>query len=129
MRLVIREFEIIELKKGGSLMEKVRKIISGISWGIVAITGILLIVEWNDIPALVITHIGTGISYGSKNLLPILFCIELVVTVLFTLHYDIPLVRDMRKSKVSSKFLSIMAIIMQMVIVVIVSLFVLLAVA
>lgn len=78
-------------------MEKMRKIINGISWGIVVITGILLIIEWNDIPALVITHIGTGISYGSKNLLPILFCIELVVTVLFTLHYDIPLVRDMRK--------------------------------
>lgn len=109
-------------------MEKARKIISGISWGIVAITGILLIVEWNDIPAFVITHIGMGISYGSKKLLLMLICIELVVTVLFTLHYDIPLIRDMRKSKVSSKFLSIMAIIMQMVVVVIVSLFVLLAV-
>lgn len=109
-------------------MEKVRKFISGISWGIVAITGILLIVEWNDIPELIITHIGMGISYGSKNLLPMLFCIELVVTVLFTLHYDIPFIRDMRKSKVSSKFLGIMAIIMQMVVVVIVSLFVLLAV-
>lgn len=126
--LVIRKFEVIELKDGGNLMEKVRKFISGISWGIVAITGILLIVEWNDIPELIITHIGMGISYGSKNLLPMLFCIELVVTVLFTLHYDIPFIRDMRKSKVSSKFLGIMAIIMQMVVVVIVSLFVLLAV-
>ena len=126
--LVIRKFEVIELKDGGNLMEKVRKFISGISWGIVAITGILLIVEWNNIPELVITHIGMGISYGSKNLLPMLFCIELVVTVLFTLHYDIPFIRDMRKSKVSSKFLGIMAIILQMVVVVIVSLFVLLAV-
>lgn len=126
--LVIQKFEVIELKDGGNLMEKVRKFISGISWGIVAITGILLIVEWNDIPELIITHIGMGISYGSKNLLPMLFCIELVVTVLFTLHYDIPFIRDMRKSKVSSKFLGIMAIIMQMVVVVIVSLFVLLAV-
>lgn len=39
-------------------MEKVKKIINSISWVIVALTGILLIVKWNDIPALVITHIG-----------------------------------------------------------------------
>ena len=38
-------------------MEKVKKIINSISWVIVALTGILLIVKWNDIPALVITHI------------------------------------------------------------------------
>lgn len=55
-------------------MEKVKKIINSISWVIVALTGILLIVKWNDIPALVITHIGMGISYGSKNILPMLFC-------------------------------------------------------
>lgn len=75
-----------------------------------------------------ITHIGMGISYGSKNILPMLFCIELVVTFLFTLRYDIPFIREMRKSKVSRKFLDIMAIIIQMVGVVILSLFVLLAV-
>ena len=109
-------------------MEKVKKIINSISWVIVALTGILLIVKWNDIPALVITHIGMGISYGSKNILPMLFCIELVVTFLFTLRYDIPFIREMRKSKVSRKFLDIMAIIIQMVGVVILSLFVLLAV-
>ena len=107
-------------------MEKVKKIINSISWVIVALTGILLIVKW--IPALVITHIGMGISYGSKNILPMLFCIELVVTFLFTLRYDIPFIREMRKSKVSRKFLDIMAIIIQMVGVVILSLFVLLAV-
>lgn len=55
-------------------------------------------------------------------------CIELVVTFLFTLRYDIPFIREMRKSKVSRKFLDIMAIIIQMVGVVILSLFVLLAV-
>ena len=94
-----------------------------------ALTGILLIVKWNDIPALVITHIGMGISYGSKNILPMLFCIELVVTFLFTLRLTtIPFIREMRKSKVSRKFLDIMAIIIQMVVVVILSLFVLLAV-
>ena len=93
-------------------MEKVKKIINSISWVIVALKGILLM----------------GISYGSKNILPMLFCIELVVTFLFTLRYDIPFIREMRKSKVSRKFLDIMAIIIQMVGVVILSLFVLLAV-
>ena len=109
-------------------MEKVRKTVNSISWGIVVLTGIILIASWNDIPKLVITHIGMGISYGSRNILPMLFCIELMVTVLFTLRYDIPLIRDMRKSKVASKFLGVMAIIMQIIVVAIVSLFILLAV-
>lgn len=63
-----------------------------------------------------------------ENITSMLFCIELVVTFLFTLRYDIPFIREMRKSKVSRKFLDIMAIIIQMVGVVILSLFVLLAV-
>ena len=109
-------------------MEKVRKMIKVISWAIVVLTGIILFGSWNDMPTLVITHIGMGISYGSKNILPMLFCVELMVNVLFTLRYDIPLIREMRKSKVSSKFVDVMAIIMQMVAVVILSLFVLLAV-
>ena len=109
-------------------MEKVRKTVNSISWGIVVLTGIILIASWNDIPKLVITHIGMGISYGSRNIMPMLFCIELMVNVLFTLRYDIPLIRDMRKSKVSSKFLGVMAIIMQIIVVAIVSLFILLAV-
>ena len=109
-------------------MENAKKIISIISWGIVVLTGILLIVNWNDISPLVITHIGMGISYGSKNILPMLFCVELVINVLFTLHYDIPIIREMRKSKVSSKFLDVMAIIIQMAAVIILSLFILLAV-
>lgn len=109
-------------------MEKVRKIVNSISWGIVVVTGIILIASWNDIPKSVITHIGMGISYGSKNILPMLFFIELMVTVLFTLRCDVPLIRDMRKSKVSSKFLGVMAIIMQIIVVAVVSLFILLAV-
>lgn len=45
-------------------MEKVKKIINSISWVIVALTGILLIVKWNDIPALVIT----GGYHGVRDL-------------------------------------------------------------
>lgn len=109
-------------------MEKARKITNVISWGIVVITGILLLVCWKDIPALVITHIGAGISYGSKNILLMIFGVELVVNVLFTLHYDIPFIREMRKSKVSSGLLDVMAIVIQIAAVIILSLFVLLAV-
>ena len=109
-------------------MEKARKIINGISWGIVVITGILLFANWRTIPSLVITHIGAGISYGNKNILLIIFCIELVVSVLFTLHYDIPIIREMKKSKVANNLLNIMEIVIQMVVVIILSLFVLLTV-
>ena len=109
-------------------MEKARKIISGISWGIAVLTGILLIVSWNNIPALVITHIGMGISYGSKNILPMIFFFFFAVNILFTLRCDILTIREMRKSKVSSKFLDVTAIVIQMVAVIIMSSFVLLAV-
>ena len=50
-------------------MEKVKKIINSISWVIVALTGILLIVKWNDIPALVITHIGRDYEEKSVNMI------------------------------------------------------------
>ena len=93
------------------------------------LTGIILFASWNDMPTLVITHIGMGISYGSKNILPMLFCVELMVMFFFTLRYDIPLIREMRKiERCPQKFVDVMAIIMQMVAVVILSLFVLLAV-
>ena len=77
---------------------------------------------------MVITHIGAGISYGNKNILLIIFCIVFVVSVLFTLHYDIPIIREMKKSKVSNNLLNIMEIVIQMVVVIILSLFVLLTV-
>ena len=109
-------------------MEKARKITNSVSWGIVTITGILLIVSWKDIPTLVITHIGAGISYGSKNILLLILGVELVVNVLFTLRCDIPIIREIRKTKVSSKLLDITAIAIQIIAVIILSLFVLLAV-
>ena len=59
-------------------MEKARKITNLISWGIVIITGFLLLFNWNSIPESVIVHIGAGISYGSKNTLIVLFIVEIV---------------------------------------------------
>lgn len=109
-------------------MEKARKITNGICWGITIITGLLLLVSWKEIPALVITHIGAGVSYGSKNTLLVIFGIEIVVNVLFMLHYDIPFIREMRKTKMSSGLLNVMAIVIQIAAVIILSLFVLLAV-
>ena len=109
-------------------MKKARKITNGISWGIVAITGILLLFSWKDIPESVITHIGAGISYGSKNTLLLIFGVEFIVSLLFTLNYDIPFVREMRKAKVSSRLLNIASIIIQITVLITLSLFILLAV-
>lgn len=109
-------------------MEKARKITNLISWGIVIITGLLLLLNWPDIPSSVIVHIGAGISYGSKNTLIVLFIVDIVLNVLFTLRYDIPFVRELRKTRVSSGVPEAAAIVMQIAAVIILSVFVLLAV-
>ena len=45
-------------------MDKIKKIINYVSWIIIGMSGILLLVNWENIPETVVTHIGFGISYG-----------------------------------------------------------------
>ena len=48
-------------------MDKIKKIINYISWIIIGITGILLLVNWGNIPETVVTHIGFGSSSGNTT--------------------------------------------------------------
>ena len=109
-------------------MEKARKITNLISWGIVIITGFLLLFHWNSIPESVIVHIGAGISYGSKNTLIVLFIVEIVLNILFTLQHDVSFIRELKKAKVSSGLAEAAKIVIQIAAVIILSVFVLLAV-
>ena len=58
-------------------MDKIKKIINYVSWIIIGMSGILLLVNWENIPETVVTHIGLGISYGDKNNLIMFLIIEL----------------------------------------------------
>ena len=63
-------------------MDKIKRIINYVSWGIIGITGLIFVVNWENIPASVITHIGFGsVSYGSKYTLIIIFVIEIIVPI------------------------------------------------
>ncbi len=48
-------------------MDKIKKIVNYVSWIIIGMTGILLLVNWENIPETVVTHIGAGISYGGQK--------------------------------------------------------------
>lgn len=78
-------------------MDRIKKIINYITWAMIAVTGILFFANWNNIPESVITHIGLGVSYGSRNNLILLFIIEIIINTAFTLGYDIPFIRGMKK--------------------------------
>ena len=72
--------------------------------------------------------IGAGISYGSKNTLIVLFIVEIVLNILFTLQYDVSFIRELKKKKVSYGLAEAAAIVIQIAAVIILSVFVLLAV-
>ena len=63
-------------------MDRIKKIINYITWAMIAVTGILFFANWNNIPESVITHIGLGVSYGSRNNLILLFIIEIIIMLL-----------------------------------------------
>lgn len=110
-------------------MKQFRKIINYVSWIVVAIIGILLIVNWNSITSSVVTHIGLGrITYGDKSTLIMLLAIEIIVNVAFTLGYDIPFINKMKKLKQPSFLIDIIAVILQIMALLVFSTFIITAI-
>ena len=64
----------------------------------------------------------------SKNTLIVLFIVEIVLNILFTLQYDVSFIRELRKKKISYGLAEAVAIVIQIAAVIILSVFVLLAV-
>ncbi|MFR9145995.1 MAG: hypothetical protein ACLVJ4_05150 [Mediterraneibacter sp.] len=81
--------------------------------------------NWNNIPESVITHIGLGVSYGSRNNLILLFIIEIIINTAFTLGYDIPFIRGMKKTRQSSYLTEIISMAVRVLAVLIISAFIL----
>ncbi|HIY31406.1 MAG TPA: hypothetical protein H9732_11100 [Candidatus Mediterraneibacter avicola] len=106
-------------------MDRIKKIINYITWAMIAVTGILFFANWNSIPESVITHIGLGISYGSRNNLILLLIVEIIINVLFTLGYDIPFIREMRKTGQPSYIIAGISMVIQVIAVLIMSAFIL----
>lgn len=108
-------------------MVKTKKVMNCISWLVIAIISIMLFMNWNDIPSTVVTHSGGGnISYGDKSNLIIFLSIGIVVNIMYTLNIDIPFIKSLKKTKQSNTFTSIIAIIIQIMVIFVLSAFVLL---
>lgn len=106
-----------------------KKIINYSSWLIIAATAILLFINWNRIPASVITHAGLGqISYGSKTMLIAVLTIEIIINFLFTLGYDMPFIQALRKTRTAKPAIRFTAVFLQIIAVIIMSLFILSAI-
>ena len=107
-------------------MDKIKRIINYTSWGIIGITGLIFVVNWKNIPASVITHSGFGsVSYGSKYTLIIIFVIEIIVNLVFTLGYDIPYIKEIRKTRPPSFLVDGVSIFIQVLAVLVMSAFIL----
>lgn len=107
-------------------MDKIKRIINYVSWGIIGITGLIFVVNWKNIPASVITHIGFGsVSYGSKYTLIIIFVIEIIANLVFTLGYDIPYIKEVRKTRQPSLLVDGLRIVIQAFAVLMMSAFIL----
>lgn len=107
-------------------MDKIKRIINYVSWGIIGITGFIFVVNWKNIPASVITHIGfVSVSYGSKYTLIIIFVIEIIANLVFTLGYDIPYIKEVRKTRQPSFLVDGLSIVIQSFAVLMMSAFIL----
>ena len=109
-------------------MDKIKKIINYVSWIIIGMSGILLLVNWENIPETVVTHIGLGISYGDKNNLIMFLIIEVIINAVFTMGYDISFIREMRKTRQPSYLIDGISMVIQVIAVLVMSAFILQAI-
>ncbi|HIX64170.1 MAG TPA: hypothetical protein H9852_07050 [Candidatus Mediterraneibacter colneyensis] len=109
-------------------MNRIRKTIHVISWAVIIILGMALLVRWNDISEPVITHIGAGISYGSKSTLAVIYIIEIIVNAVFTFGYEIPFAKEMRKTGTPNLLVDVVSVVLQAAALLVVSGFILPAV-
>ena len=109
-------------------MDKIKKIINYVSWIIIGMSGILLLVNWENIPETVVTHIGLGSSYGGKNNLIMFLVIEVIINAVFTMGYDISFIREMRKTRQPSYLIDGISMVIQVIAVLVMSAFILQAI-
>ena len=109
-------------------MDKIKKIINYVSWIIIGMSGILLLVNWENIPETVVTHIGLGISYGDKNNLIMFLVIEVIINAVFTMGYDISFIREMRKTRQPSYLIDGISMVIQVIAMLVMSAFILQAI-
>ena len=109
-------------------MDKIKKIINYVSWIIIGMSGILLLVNWENIPETVVTHIGLGISYGDKNNLIMFLIIEVIINAVFTMGYDISFIREMRKARQPSYLIDGISMVIQVIAMLVMSAFILQAI-
>ena len=73
-------------------MKKFKTIVKVISWILLLSLGVLMLTFWTDIPDIVGIHVnlaGQVDNYGNKSILLIVWCVVVVVNILYTLDYRV----------------------------------------
>lgn len=106
-------------------MDKIKKIVNYVLWIIIGMTGILLLVNWENVPETVVTHIGAGISYGGKKNLILFFIIEVIINAVFTAGYDVSFIREMKRTRQPSYRIDGISMVIRGIMVLVMSVFIL----
>lgn len=107
-------------------MVNIKKIIKIISWIIIALLGIALLLNWQTIESPVIIHadLSGNFSYGNKSTLIVFYLIIVLINLLFTFKYEIPLMKELHKMIKSSLVIDIISIFFQFLIIVVIVAFI-----
>ena len=107
-------------------MVNIKKIIKIISWIIIALLGIALLLNWQTIESPVIIHadLSGNFSYGNKSALIVFYLIIVLINLLFTFKYEIPLMKELHKMIKSSLVIDIISIFFQFLIIVVIGAFI-----
>lgn len=73
-------------------MKYFKTIVKVTSWILLLSLGVLMIIFWTDIPDIIGIHVnsaGQVDNYGNKSILLIVWCIIMVVNILYTLNYRV----------------------------------------
>ena len=94
-------------------MVNIKKIIKIISWIIIALLGIALLL-----------NLSGNFSYGNKSTLIVFYLIIVLINLLFTFKYEIPLMKELHKMIKSSLVIDIISIFFQFLIIVVIGAFI-----
>lgn len=84
-------------------MKTLRKIVNVVLWIIIVMIGCMMLYKWNEIGQQVKAHsnLTGGFSMGDKSILVAIFMMEIIVNIIFTKGYDLPITKQLRQNNAS----------------------------
>ena len=111
-------------------MKNLKIAVNVISWSIIFLLGVMMILKWNEIGQQVKMHsdLAGGFSMGDKSILLAIYIMEIIVNIVFTKGYDIPMTKELRRKNSTSFLPDIINVFLQMTACLVLSAFVLSAI-